>query len=148
MPVCWRKILLLDLDGTLVDPAEGVVGCCRYALARMGCPARRMTTCAGPSARRSAPRSRGCWTAAAIRRSRWITIAGAIPKGDLIAHLMEREGLAPDEVCMVGDRSHDVVAAARNGVPTVGVLWGYDRRDELSVAGARVIIARPSELLD
>jgi phosphoglycolate phosphatase len=49
---------------------------------------------------------------------------------------------------MVGDRRHDVLAASRNGVPTVGVLWGYGDREELSAAGAQAIIARPVELLD
>ena len=32
-----RKVLLVDLDGTLTDPAEGIVGCFRFALAALGC---------------------------------------------------------------------------------------------------------------
>ena len=28
--------ILLDLDGTLVDPAKGIFACIRYALARCG----------------------------------------------------------------------------------------------------------------
>jgi phosphoglycolate phosphatase len=32
-----RKVLLVDLDGTLTDPAEGIVGCFRFALAAVGC---------------------------------------------------------------------------------------------------------------
>jgi phosphoglycolate phosphatase len=31
-----RHVLLVDLDGTLTDPAEGIVGCFRLALAEMG----------------------------------------------------------------------------------------------------------------
>jgi phosphoglycolate phosphatase len=34
-----RNVLLVDLDGTLTDPAEGIVGCFRFALAAMGRPA-------------------------------------------------------------------------------------------------------------
>jgi phosphoglycolate phosphatase len=34
-----RSALLVDLDGTLTDPAEGIVGCFRFALAQMGRPA-------------------------------------------------------------------------------------------------------------
>ncbi len=34
-----RSVLLVDLDGTLTDPAEGIVGCFRFALAAMGCAA-------------------------------------------------------------------------------------------------------------
>jgi phosphoglycolate phosphatase len=45
-------------------------------------------------------------------------------KGDLIGHLMATEKLSPEETCMVGDRRHDVQAASRHKVPTVGVLWG------------------------
>jgi phosphoglycolate phosphatase len=69
-------------------------------------------------------------------------------KGDLIAHLMEVERLEKDELCMVGDRAQDVLAARRNGVPTVGVLWGYGDREELTTAGAEIIIAAASELLE
>ena len=32
-------LVLIDLDGTLVDPAQGIVGCCRHALEALGCPA-------------------------------------------------------------------------------------------------------------
>ncbi len=34
-----RRVLLVDLDGTLTDPAEGIVGCFRLALAALGRPA-------------------------------------------------------------------------------------------------------------
>lgn len=34
-----RNVLLVDLDGTLTDPAEGIVRCFRLALAAMGRPA-------------------------------------------------------------------------------------------------------------
>ena len=30
---------------------------------------------------------------------------------------------------MVGDRSYDVIGAAQNGLPSVGVLYGYGSRD-------------------
>lgn len=48
---------------------------------------------------------------------------------------------------MVGDRKHDVIAAAKNGIPTIGVLWGYGGREELEAAGAAMLIARPHQLL-
>ena len=31
-----RNVLLVDLDGTLTDPAEGIIGCFRFALGAMG----------------------------------------------------------------------------------------------------------------
>lgn len=33
MPIRARPVLLLDLDGTLVDPSPGILACCRHALA-------------------------------------------------------------------------------------------------------------------
>ena len=68
-------------------------------------------------------------------------------KAELIAHLLEAEGLQPDGVCMVGDRKHDVIAASAHGIPTIGVLWGFGRRDELEAAGAALLIRRADELL-
>jgi hypothetical protein len=36
MPIRARPLLLLDLDGTLVDPARGMLGCYRHVLAEFG----------------------------------------------------------------------------------------------------------------
>ncbi len=51
-----RHTLLVDLDGTLTDPAEGIVGSFRHALEAMGRvapPAETLTWIIGPSLRRS-----------------------------------------------------------------------------------------------
>lgn len=45
----------------------------------------------------------------------------------------------PGPVVMVGDRRHDVAGAKENGLPCVGVLYGYGSREELEQAGAEVI---------
>ena len=34
-----RSVLLVDLDGTLTDPARGIIGCFRFALEALGRPA-------------------------------------------------------------------------------------------------------------
>ncbi|RPF21004.1 phosphoglycolate phosphatase [Myceligenerans xiligouense] len=47
---------------------------------------------------------------------------------------------------MVGDREHDVHAAAANGIPTIGVTWGYGEPGELERAGAAVVVGSPAEL--
>jgi phosphoglycolate phosphatase len=67
-------------------------------------------------------------------------------KGDLIAHILRRDRLAPDDVIMVGDRAPDVHGARQNGVHALGVLWGYGLREELEAAGAAACIASPGEL--
>jgi phosphoglycolate phosphatase len=50
-------------------------------------------------------------------------------------------GYAKDisSVVMVGDRRHDVEGARENGIPCIGVLYGYGSREELAVAGASFI---------
>jgi phosphoglycolate phosphatase len=64
-----------------------------------------------------------------------------------IVRALEALGLEPGaDVPMVGDRSHDVVAAHANGLPCVGVLWGIGDEAELRAAGADPIVAAPHEL--
>jgi phosphoglycolate phosphatase len=52
----------------------------------------------------------------------------------------------PDAFALVGDRSHDVVAAHDHGLLAVGALWGFGGRAELEAAGADVLVAAPAEL--
>lgn len=60
-------------------------------------------------------------------------------KISLIRTAMEELGVAPDEAVMVGDRHHDVEAAAACGVPCVGVTYAHTGTvDELVSAGACV----------
>jgi phosphoglycolate phosphatase len=68
-------------------------------------------------------------------------------KADLIADVLRRHQLSADRCLMVGDRRQDVEGARANGVSTVGVLWGYGDRDELTSAGAMHIAANPAELI-
>ena len=196
--------ILLDLDGTLVDPAPGILGCCRHALEALGCPAgpeEDLRWVIGPPLRESVARLLngrgdpeeavrlyrvrygetglfeatvypGVTDALAALRARGLTLLlctskarpfaervvdhfGLAPylagvyaaeldgrlddKGDLIAHLLETEGLAPEMACMVGDREHDMRAAARHGIPAIGVLWGYGDAAELQGAGAAAL---------
>ena len=212
MPILARKTLLLDLDGTLVDPAPGIVGSMRYALAEMGLPIpsdAELAAMIGPPARAVFARLAGeggdpevaiglyrkryaewglreatpypgmmaalearvadgtrlilCTSKARPFAQAVVDHFGFSPllsavygaeldgtrenKGELIAHIRATEALDPEDCCMVGDREHDVIGAARHGIPTVGVLWGFGDRAELEAAGAAVLIARPEELL-
>ena len=67
-------------------------------------------------------------------------------KHDLVGHILEAEGIRPDRTVMVGDRSHDVLAAAAHGIPTVGVSWGYGAPGELEEAGAASVATFPSQV--
>ena len=211
MPARRRPTLLLDLDGTLVDPGPGIIGSVRYALAALGSPVAEdvdLRWVIGPPPRISFARLLGeggdpeaalklyreqygasglyaapypgmlavlqervlrgdklilCTGKARVFAQRVVDHFGFAPllhavygpeldgrfddKGDLIAHILETEALAPDQVCMVGDREHDVHAAARHGIPTIGVLWGYGDEAELIDAGASAVLRHPRELL-
>ena len=69
-------------------------------------------------------------------------------KGELVAHLLRNEGLAPRTTLMVGDRSFDIHAAKQNGLYSIGVTYGYGSKSELKEAGADEIAASPSALLE
>jgi phosphoglycolate phosphatase len=206
-----RSALLVDLDGTLTDPAEGIIGCFRLALETLGRtapPAAELHWIIGPPLR-------GCFAEALngegdpeeglkIYRGRYsvdglfeavvydgvkqalaelrsagtrLFLCTAKPlvyaerilshfdlerhfdaaygdelggrfqdKADLIAHILESEGLAAKDCCMWGDRKHDVLAASRHGIPTIGALWGYGGADELRAAGAAALCEAPSQV--
>lgn len=67
-------------------------------------------------------------------------------KADLIAHVVACEKLASSDSWMVGDRALDIAGARANAIPSVGVLWGYGSREELTDAGATELVASPSQL--
>jgi phosphoglycolate phosphatase len=68
-------------------------------------------------------------------------------KTELLAHLIEERKLDPAHCVMIGDRSHDIVAARNHGMLGVGVTWGYGSRDELTGAGAHALCEAPRGLL-
>lgn len=208
--------VLLDLDGTLIDPFEGITRCHQHALESLGVrpvPSQReLCVHIGPPLRSAfrvllggAASGEDIERAVALYRERFSTVGlfestpyeGVAPmlealrergcrlflatsklqayaerivshfelrgfltrvygtepgarlddKADLLAQLLATEGLAPSEAVMVGDREHDVVAARRNGVRSIGVTWGYGSRVELEAAGADVICGTPAEVV-
>ena len=72
---------------------------------------------------------------------------GALDReSDLIAHILAEHALQPDCCLMVGNRRYDIIGAKANGIRSLGVLWGYGTRDELTIAGADALVERPSDL--
>jgi phosphoglycolate phosphatase len=71
-----------------------------------------------------------------------------VDKGDLLRHALEEAKVDPRRAVMIGDRSHDVVGARKNGMTAIGVLYGYGSEDELRGAGAHYICATHPDLLE
>lgn len=204
--------LLLDLDGTLTDPAPGILAGVRVALTAMGReipPDDDLLSMIGPPIRVSFRRllgddedvedgvrlyrayvAQGGLKEAAVYPGILEALAelreayagrvfictaksqpfaqavadhfgfsphlagvyGAHPDGqfedkaDLIAHMITAVGIDPATAIMVGDRSYDIIAARKNGMAALGVLWGYGSEVELTQAGAHALCAAPDEL--
>lgn len=65
-----------------------------------------------------------------------------------VQEAIDRLNVPPQRCIMVGDTALDVRAARRAGAYAVGVLSGFDRREELERAGAHLILERAILLLD
>jgi phosphoglycolate phosphatase len=205
-----RSALLVDLDGTLTDPAEGIIGCFRLALESLGRaapPSDDLGWVIGPPLRECFAEFLGEGDpeeALEVYRSRYSTgglfeavvydgvdealaelhAAGARlflctakpivyaerilshfnlarhferaygdeldgrfqDKSDLVARILHEQALDPADCCMWGDRKHDVLAASRHAIPTIGALWGYGGAEELRAAGAAALCASPPEV--
>lgn len=63
-----------------------------------------------------------------------------IKKAEVIAHALAQYGTFEKRGCvMIGDREHDIIGARANQIASIGVLYGYGTRDELTHAGADII---------
>lgn len=69
-------------------------------------------------------------------------------KGDVIKYAMEKGGFSTDDAVMIGDREHDIYGARENGIPSIGVLFGYGDREELEKAGADMIADRVADIYE
>jgi HAD superfamily hydrolase (TIGR01509 family) len=72
----------------------------------------------------------------------------AKPAPDLFCAALEEAGTAPEATVVVGDTVWDIKAAARAGLPCVGVTSGGISRAELEVAGAVAVFEDAGALLD
>jgi phosphoglycolate phosphatase len=57
-------------------------------------------------------------------------------KAELLAYALDQTQADPARAIMIGDRSHDVTGARKNGMKAIGVLYGYGTLTELTEAGA------------
>jgi ADP-ribose pyrophosphatase YjhB (NUDIX family) len=59
---------------------------------------------------------------------------------------LSEHGLSPAETVFIGDMEHDVETARHGGVPSVAVLTGYNRLDQLRRARPDLIVEHLGEL--
>ncbi len=70
-----------------------------------------------------------------------------IKKEDVIAKIMtENAGITASNTVMVGDTAFDIIGAKANGIPAIGVTYGYGSGVEIAGAGAFMIVKSVEEL--
>jgi phosphoglycolate phosphatase len=67
-------------------------------------------------------------------------------KSKLLAHMLEKHRIPSNTAVMIGDRNHDIIAAKKNGVKSVGILYGYGDINELQLAEADMIFTTVPDL--
>ena len=72
-----------------------------------------------------------------------------VKKEDVIDYALCSCGIEDvSRMVMIGDREFDVFGAKHFGMDSVGVLYGYGSRDELTAAGATYIVETPLDILN
>ena len=75
-------------------------------------------------------------------------------KGEVIAWAVQllgekqKQKYTAEEMVMIGDREHDVIGARKNRITSIGVLYGYGGREELTEAGADAVVSSVGELAE
>jgi phosphoglycolate phosphatase len=69
-----------------------------------------------------------------------------VHKTDLLRYALDETATDPARAIMIGDRKHDMIGAANNGIATIGVLYGYGSREELHAAGAMHLCTAPGDI--
>ena len=67
-------------------------------------------------------------------------------KHEVIEYVIETCSVSKDTAVMIGDRRHDIIGAAKAGIHSMGVLYGYGSLEELEKAGAEMIAAVPGDI--
>jgi phosphoglycolate phosphatase len=71
-----------------------------------------------------------------------------VEKDDIIRYIIESYNLRKSETIMVGDRKYDIIGANKNGIKSIGVLYGYGSRTELENENPEYIINSANEILE
>lgn len=72
----------------------------------------------------------------------------AKPDPAIVYGILEKLGVKHENAIFVGDSNVDIITGKNASIETVGCLWGFRTREELSAAGADHIIEKPNELIE
>ncbi len=67
-------------------------------------------------------------------------------KAHIVAAALQATGRGTENTIMVGDRLYDIEGARDNGLPAIGVSWGFAADGELEAAGAAAVVHSSEEL--
>jgi phosphoglycolate phosphatase len=63
-------------------------------------------------------------------------------KTELLRWVLAEHRIDAASATMIGDRRHDIIGARNNGLRAIGVTYGYGSREELTMAGAEIVVER------
>lgn len=70
-----------------------------------------------------------------------------VKKDAVIAYALEKSGVTNRSTAvMIGDREYDILAAKAFGLDSIGVLFGYGSKEELTAAGATYLAETVEEI--
>lgn len=62
--------------------------------------------------------------------------------------ISEKMGISPKEMLFVGDSGVDMQTANNAGMYGVGVLWGFQTKEEITANGAKYLLNHPLDLIE
>ena len=67
-------------------------------------------------------------------------------KVEVLSYALQELEVDPAKAVMIGDRENDIEAASLLGTESIGVLYGYGSKEELSNAGAKYFADTPMDI--
>lgn len=67
-------------------------------------------------------------------------------KGDRIGEIINKYKLKSEKTLMIGDRKEDVLAAKQNKLSTIGMLYGFGKKEDLKSAGCAYFCSKFEDL--
>ena len=71
---------------------------------------------------------------------------GVPDKRRVIHQVLVENGLVAGETIFIGDMQHDIETARQGGIGAVGVLTGFNKREQLVAAGPDLLVEHLGEL--